>query len=61
MNEKRICIVTNYGTTTNYGALLQAYALNQVINNMGYHPQNLYIENDSKSKGKKGLDETSHS
>ena len=60
MNEKRICIVTNYGTTTNYGALLQAYALNQVINNMGYHPQNLYIENDSKSKGKKLLRQLTH-
>jgi hypothetical protein len=30
----RVCIVTNYCDTGNYGALLQAYALNQVVTSM---------------------------
>jgi len=32
----KICIVTNYRRTTNYGAVLQAFALNEFININGY-------------------------
>lgn len=37
----RVCIVTNYRNTGNYGALLQAYALNKKINSMGFYCETL--------------------
>lgn len=37
----RVCIVTNYRNTGNYGAVLQAYALNKKINSMGFDCETL--------------------
>ena len=48
-----MCIVTNYSTTTNYGAILQAYALNRVISDMGMSPENLYVVGDRADKKRK--------
>ena len=53
MEKKRVCIVTNYSTTTNFGALLQAYALNKTISNLGYSPEDLYITGEFKSRKNK--------
>ena len=53
MYDKRVCIVTNYSTTTNFGALLQAYALNKTVNDMGYKAEDLYVVGDYSSKKKK--------
>lgn len=53
MIKKRVCIVTNYSNTTNYGALLQAYALNRIINEMGYPAEDLYYIQKSHDKRKK--------
>lgn len=51
--KKRICIVTNYSNTTNYGALLQAYALNYVLNEMGHIAKDLfYVQSLSNKKDK---------
>ncbi len=52
MESKRVCIVTNYSSTSNYGALLQAYALNRVINDMGYPAEDLYFVRNASSKRK---------
>lgn len=35
-NYKKVCVITNYKNTGNYGAVLQAYALNKKINDMGF-------------------------
>ena len=53
MSNKKICIVTNYSTTTNYGALLQAYALNRAITDIGYCPKDLYFVENSISRREK--------
>lgn len=37
----KVCIVTNYKNTGNYGALLQAYALNRVISDLGFECETL--------------------
>lgn len=52
---KKVCIVTNYSGTTNYGALLQAYALNRVITEMNCNVENLYVADRSQSKKAKYL------
>lgn len=41
---KRICILTQYHNTTNYGGALQAYALCRVLNSMGYVCEQLDID-----------------
>ena len=60
MTDKKICIVTNYSTTTNYGALLQAYALNKTITQMGYNPEDLYVVGNYASRGKKLFKQLTH-
>lgn len=50
---KKVGIVTNYHSTGNYGALLQAYALNKAINsfpNFECKTLDLYIDNFDGSK-----------
>lgn len=41
---KKICIVTNYRKTGNYGALLQAYALNKYFTSLNYYCRTLNYE-----------------
>lgn len=41
MKKKRACIVTNYRGTANYGAILQAYALNALVRSLGFDCQTL--------------------
>jgi len=53
MERKHICLVTNYSNTTNYGALLQAYALNRIINRMGYVAKDLYYVQSISNKREK--------
>ena len=53
MDKKKVCIVTNFSTTTNFGALLQAYALNRTITGLGCCTYDLYVVGDRKSKTKK--------
>ena len=50
-----VCIVTNYATTTNFGALLQAYALNRVVNALGYPAETLFVTGSYGSKRNKLL------
>ena len=38
---KKVCIVTNYKGTANYGAILQAYALNMYVRLQGLECQTL--------------------
>lgn len=54
---KRVCIVTNYRNTGNYGAILQAYALNKQINDMGFYCEtlNFYSERQNGNKLKRYL------
>ena len=60
MDKKRICIVTNYSSTTNFGALLQAYALNSVITHMGYVAEDLYISSSLKFTKRKLIYQITH-
>ncbi|MGN0600661.1 MAG: polysaccharide pyruvyl transferase family protein [Oscillospiraceae bacterium] len=59
-HNKKVCIVTNYSSTVNYGAVLQAYALNAYINGMGYETKTLYVVNDVPSLKRKYFDLLSH-
>lgn len=51
--KKKVCIVTNFNNTGNYGAVLQAYALNKRINDFGLLCEtlcfNIREQNGSKS------------
>lgn len=58
--NQKVCIVTNYSSTGNFGALLQAYALNTYINRMGYETRTLYVKNDIPSLKQKYLDDVLH-
>ena len=60
MYHKRICIVTNYSNTTNFGALLQAYALNRTINELGYVADDLYVTSDYSSRKNKFIRQLTH-
>lgn len=49
----KICILTNYSTTLNYGAILQAYALNKAVNRLGAECETVdYIGSGSVSHAK---------
>ena len=60
MYHKRICIVTNYSNTTNFGALLQAYALNRTITELGYVADDLYVTSDYSSRKNKFIRQLTH-
>lgn len=42
--------MTNYSGTSNYGALLQAFALNNAIEELGYDVKTLYVKGRGRSK-----------
>ncbi len=48
----RVCIITNYHSTANYGAVLQAYALNRVITQKGYDCETLDFSVETQNGGK---------
>lgn len=60
MAAKKVCIVTNYSSTTNYGALLQAYALNKTINAMGYEAVDLFWNANPEMRKTKLLNQIRH-
>ena len=50
MMYKKACIITNYYKTINYGAILQAYALNLYINRIGVHAETLAYPSEKESR-----------
>ena len=50
MKKKKVCIVTNYSATSNYGALLQSYALNKIVSQFDCEVKDLYVKGRGRSK-----------